>query len=118
MHTEDIRTFLAVVEARSVSRAARELHLTQPAVTRRVQRLEHAIGAALIDRQRRPFALTEVGQAAVESCRRLLTTTSELRALSQTSAVPSREVRIGVAHALTELALTDPLEDMQRQFPK
>jgi hypothetical protein len=35
---EDIRAFVAVAEARSVSRAARELYLAQPAVTRRVQR--------------------------------------------------------------------------------
>jgi DNA-binding transcriptional LysR family regulator len=47
----DARTFIAVVEAGSVSRAARELHLTQPAVTRRVQRLEQAVGAQLIDRR-------------------------------------------------------------------
>jgi DNA-binding transcriptional LysR family regulator len=78
-----VRTFVAVVEAGSVSRAARELHLTQPAVTRRVQRLEQAVGAPLIDRRKRPFALTDVGRAAVERCRRLLSATHELKALTQ-----------------------------------
>jgi DNA-binding transcriptional LysR family regulator len=43
---DDIRAFVAVAEARSVSRAARELYLTQPAVTRRVQRLEGRYGGA------------------------------------------------------------------------
>ena len=54
----DIRAFVAVAEARSISRAARERYLTQPAVTRRVQRIERALGVALCDRRRRPFALT------------------------------------------------------------
>lgn len=36
MEFDDIRAFVAVAESRSVSRAARDLHLTQPAVTRRV----------------------------------------------------------------------------------
>jgi DNA-binding transcriptional LysR family regulator len=118
MHTDDVRAFVAVVEAGSVSRAARELHLTQPAVTRRVQRLEQAVGAPLIDRRKRPFALTDVGRAAVERCRRLLSTTHELKALTQGGIVPSREVRIGVAHALTELALTEPVDEMRRECPE
>ncbi|HUP34754.1 MAG TPA: LysR family transcriptional regulator [Candidatus Limnocylindria bacterium] len=72
MELDDIRAFVAVADARSVSRAARELYLTQPAVTRRVQRLERDLGVALCDRRRRPFALTEAGQAVLERCRRAL----------------------------------------------
>ena len=117
MDISDARTFVAVVEAGSVSRAARELHLTQPAVTRRVQRLEQAIGAQLIDRRKRPFALTDIGQAALERCRRLVSTRDELRALAQSGALPTRECRIGVAHALTELALVEPIDEMRKAHP-
>jgi len=117
LNVDDARTFITVVESGSVSRAARELHLTQPAVTRRVQRLEQAVGAPLIDRGKRPFVLTDVGQAAIERCRRLVSTTEELRALAQADALPTRELRIGVAHALTELALFEPVDRMRREFP-
>ena len=117
MDIQDARSFIAVVEAGSVSRAARELHLTQPAVTRRVQRLEQAVGAQLIDRSKRPFALTDIGQAAVERCRRLVSTQEELKSLAQGGALPTRECRIGVAHALTELALVEPIDDMRQAFP-
>lgn len=118
MDINDARTFIAVVEAGSVSRAARELHLTQPAVTRRVQRLEQAVGAQLIDRRKRPFALTDIGQAAIERCRRLVSTRDELKALAQGGGLsPARECRIGVAHALTELALMEPIEELRETFP-
>ena len=117
MDISDARTFVAVVEAGSVSRAARELHLTQPAVTRRVQRLEQAIGAQLIDRRKRPFALTDIGQAALERCRRLVSTRDELKSLAQGGLIPTRECRIGVAHALTELALVEPIDEMRKVVP-
>ncbi len=117
MDITDARTFIVVAEAGSISRAARELHLTQPAVTRRIQRLEQAIGTRLIDRRKRPFALTDVGQAAIERCRRLVSTRDELKALAQGGALPTRECRIGVAHALTELALTEPVDELRTSFP-
>jgi DNA-binding transcriptional LysR family regulator len=117
VHVEDVRTFVSVVEAGSISVAAGELHLTQPAVSRRIQRLEAAIGSPLIDRTRRPFALTNAGRTALERCRRLLGMADELKAVGYDGLQPAREVRIGVAHALTELALTEPLDEVRREFP-
>src|SRR5688572_30125444 len=117
MDITDARTFVVVAEFGSISRAARELHLTQPAVTRRVQRLEQAVGAELIDRRKRPFGLTDIGQAAIERCRRMVGMRDELKALAQAGPQPSRECRIGVAHALTELALTEPADELRKTFP-
>jgi DNA-binding transcriptional LysR family regulator len=115
---DDIRAFVAVAEARSISRAARELYLTQPAVTRRVQRLERALGVALCDRRRRPFALTETGRAVLERCRRVLHAVRDVRSASDADALPAREVRVGVAHALTEVTLTEPVDRVRRAFPR
>ena len=117
MEFEDLRAFVAVAEARSVSRAARELYLTQPAVTRRVQRLESALGVALCDRRRRPFTLTETGQVVLERCRRVLHAVRDVHSASG-DGQPAREVRIGVAHALTELTLTEPVDRVRRAFPR
>jgi DNA-binding transcriptional LysR family regulator len=115
---DDIRAFVAVAEARSVSRAARELHLTQPAVTRRVQRLEAALGTVLCDRRRRPFALTAAGQAALERCRRVLLAVRDVRSAAGGDDLPTREIRVGVAHALTEVTLTEPVDRLRRAFPR
>src|SRR5881397_3594039 len=117
MEFDDIRAFVAVAEARSVSRAARALYLTQPAVTRRMQRLESALGVTLCDRTRRPVTLTEAGQTVLERCRRVLDAVRDVRSSSEGAAVPPRELRIGVAHALTEVTLTQPVERVQHRFP-
>ena len=116
-HMEEVRTFVAVVDAGSVSAAARHLHLTQSAITRRVQRLERAVGAELIDRRRRPFGLTSTGVRAAEQCRRILSDITQLRALAVDKDPPAVEARIGVAHALTELVLARSLDVVRRACP-
>ena len=118
MEVDDIRAFVAIADAGSVSAAARELFLTQPAMTRRLQRLEGALGVSLLDRRRRPFALTRAGQAALERCRGLLASLQELRTLGDQGRQPAGELRLAVAHALTELALVGPIDELQRRFPQ
>ena len=113
-----MRAFVAVAEARSVSRAAHELHLTQPAVSRRVQRLEAALGAVLCDRRRRPLTLTAAGRAALERCRRVLHAVRDVRSATGGDDPLAREIRVGVAHALTEVTLTEPVDGLRRAFPR
>jgi DNA-binding transcriptional LysR family regulator len=118
MEFEDLRAFVTVVEAGSVSGAARELYVTQSAVTRRLQRLETSIGTSLLDRRTRPASLTGPGQVVLERCRRLLNDFREVRAAAANGHLPMGEVKIGVAHALTEITLTEPVEEVRRKFPK
>lgn len=58
---DDFRVFTTVARAGSYTRAAKELGLTQPAVSRRVARLEAAIGTKLFDRDTSGVALTSEG---------------------------------------------------------
>ena len=97
-----MRAFVSVADAGSVSLAARDLYVTQSAVTRRLQRLEASLGTPLVDRSTRPVGLTGAGQAALERCRRLLNDVREVRAAMANRDLPMGEIRIGVAHALTE----------------
>ena len=116
-HVEDIRTFVAVADAGAVSTAARELHLTQSAVSRRVQRLEQAIGVHLVNRRHRPFALTAEGVRALESCRRMLAAAAELRDTASPTPGTAGNLALGVAHALTELVLVEPMETLGQSWP-
>ena len=53
--------FLAVVECRSFTRAARQRNTSQSGLSRRIQSLEHWVGGSLVDRDAYPFRLTEMG---------------------------------------------------------
>lgn len=118
MEFDDVRAFVSVADTGSVSLAARDLNVTQSAVTRRLQRLETSLGATLLDRRTRPVALTEAGQAVLGRCRRLLNDLREVHAAADNGDLPIGEIRIGVAHALTELTLTEPVGQVRRKFPK
>ena len=63
MDTQNLRAFSLVAESRSFSVAAQKLHLTQPAISKRVALLEQALGTPLFDRIGRSIGLTEAGIA-------------------------------------------------------
>ncbi|ALN91311.1 MULTISPECIES: LysR family transcriptional regulator [Lysobacter] len=68
----DLRAFLTVSETRSFHRAAEALHVSQPALSRRIQKLEEAVGAPLLERTTRSVSLTAVGQNLLPLVRRML----------------------------------------------
>ena len=63
MDTANLSAFLAVAEHASFSRAAEQLHLTQPAISKRIATLEQQLGARLFDRIGRHISMTEAGRA-------------------------------------------------------
>lgn len=62
MNTAELKTFLAVAELGSVTDAAKEVHLTQPAVTKRIQSLEASLQTQLFDRVGKQMLLTQAGR--------------------------------------------------------
>ena len=81
MDSTDLETFLAVVDEASFSRAADRLHLTQPAVTKRIKRLEEALATPLFDRIGRRVELTQGGRLLEPRARTLLAEIADTRRL-------------------------------------
>lgn len=72
MKIDDIDAFVAVIRSQSISQAAESLRLTQPAITRRVQNFEEALGVSLLDRNTKPLKPTPMGMRVYEQCRAVL----------------------------------------------
>ncbi len=72
MDIKSIRYFVHCAEVRSLTAAARDLAVAQPALTRRIHRLEEEFGVRLFDRQPRGVSLTPAGETFLEHCRRIL----------------------------------------------
>jgi DNA-binding transcriptional LysR family regulator len=68
----DLRAFLAVVELEGFHRAADSLNMSQPALSRRIQKLELAIGAPLLERTTRHVSPTALGTELIPLVRRML----------------------------------------------
>jgi DNA-binding transcriptional LysR family regulator len=117
MNFADLKAFVAVAEAGSVNRAAALLNLTQPAVTRRVQSLEAAIGAVLLDRSSKPPTLTEDGRRALAYGRKVLHAVEDLSSQVGADGELTGEFRFGIAPGLADAALGSPLDAVIRSFP-
>lgn len=86
MDTQDLRVFLAVVDCKSFSEAAEQVHLSQPAVSKRIANLESRLDTKLFDRISRKVFLTEAGELLLPKARGILNelenTRQEINALS------------------------------------
>jgi DNA-binding transcriptional LysR family regulator len=72
MELREVRTFIAVADLGTVSKAAEQLHLTQPALSRQIANLEAELGLRLFDRVGRRLMLTSEGAQLLTECRGLL----------------------------------------------
>lgn len=83
MELRQLRYFVVVAHTRNVSRAAEELHIAQPPLSRQIQNLEAELGVTLLDRSARPLQLTEAGRFFYEQALQILGRLSQLKAQTQ-----------------------------------
>ena len=96
MEIHQLRTFLAVARTGNLTRAANQLHLTQPAVSKQLKALEDELGVLLFDRLPSGMALTKTGQLLLPQAEKALFGAMEL--LNQAKAFRSEiggKVRLG-----------------------
>lgn len=91
----DLAVFLAVERSGSFGAAARELMVSQPAVSERIRRLERVVGRRLFDRTARGSSITEAGRALVPYAQRCLALADEALEAAR-SAAGSRALTVAV----------------------
>lgn len=116
---ELMRTLVRIVEAGSLSAAARQLNTTQPTVSRRLQALEQQLGIRLINRTTHQFRLTEVGERYYHGARELLERWDQFDSeLTGSVKEPEGTLRVIAPHAFGQDALVEPLAGFMRQYPR
>ena len=81
METRQLQHFLVVARARTLTEAAETLHITQPALSMSIRRLEEILGVSLFRRERRQMILTEAGKALLSRAEAVLNAEEALRFL-------------------------------------
>jgi DNA-binding transcriptional LysR family regulator len=116
LNMADIEAFIAVAE--SIAKASTRLHLSQPAISRRLQNLEDQLGVRLFDRDSRPMILTPKGQEAYKHAKNVLASASELRAATTSGKRMTGDFRLGFSISLGDTLLGCPLDSLREEFPK
>ncbi|MDU0348006.1 LysR family transcriptional regulator [Actinomyces sp. MRS3W] len=95
MDFEQLSQLEAIARAGTLSAAARTLHLSQPALSRSLQRLETELGQPLFDRPGRRLVLNEAGRVALDHAGRLLREEQAMRTALDDVARRTRALRVG-----------------------
>lgn len=115
---DELRQFLLIHELGTFTKAAKRAHVSQPALTAAMQRLEQSIGARLFDRGREGARLTAAGEALLPHARAVLTSLDDgRRAVAEVLALGRGEVRIGAGATSCTYLLPPLLAEFHAAHP-
>ncbi len=118
MELASLEAFLAIAETGSFSAAGERLHLTQPAVSKRIAVLEAQLGRRLFDRFGREVALTEAGRALLPRARSILGDLDDTRrALDNLDAAIGGRLQLATSHHIGLHRLPPLLRRFSRSHP-
>jgi len=118
MELRHLRYFQAVAEDLSFSRAARRLHVAQPALSRAIKQLEQTLGAEVLERTRHHVRLTPAGAVLLRDIAQLLQHVEEsIHRVRRTAAGEEGELRLGYIGPPTQPFLGRLLHDYRRRYP-
>ena len=112
-----LRSFVAVVDAGGVTRAAGFLNLTQSAVSMQLKRLEELLDIQLFDRAGRRVAVTPAGEQLLTYARRMVEMNDEIFAKLTEHAFEG-EITLGVPHDIIYPVIPQVLQRFAVEFPK
>ena len=119
MDTQNLQAFLLVAETGSFSQAAERLHLTQPAVSKRVALLEDHLQAGLFDRIGRNVSLTEAGKALLPHAQRVQQELQQaLQSVQNLDGSVGGELRLATSHHIGLHRLPPVLSYFSQAFPE
>ncbi len=118
MDTQLLQAFAAVAETGSFSTAAEQMHLTQPAISKRIALLENQLDCSLFDRAGRQITLTEAGRTLLPHAQSVL---QELRAakrhIQDLRGGVTGLLTMGISHHMGLHRLPPVLQQFTEQYP-
>lgn len=119
MDIQSLKTFLSVAQSGSFSQAAEALHVSQPAVSKRIANLEQQLGHKLLDRVGRQVMLTEAGLALKPRAHAMLLAMNDAeRALSRLHDEVRGTLSVGTSHHVGLHRLPPVLRQYSQDYPQ
>lgn len=117
MDIRELRTFIAVAKTGNITRAAEELHISQPALSRQIIKLENELGCKLLERGGHGISLTNAGHLLLNRARELSDLLDKTETELKTPDVASGEVSIACSETHATLAIARIAKRLSRSHP-
>lgn len=117
MEIEQMRHFVRVAEAENFTRAAEQVGLSQPALSRSIARLEEELGKPLFERQTRKVALTDTGRLLFDRARNILTMLDDAKNEISDDG-QSGKIRVAAIPTVAPYFLPERLKCFHREYPR
>lgn len=118
MNERDFRYLVAIGQTGNLGLASAQVHVTQPALTKCIDRLEAELGVVLFERRGRQLVPTEAGEILIRRAKSLLRDMAGVqREIREHALGTSGHVRIGAAATATETILPRVIRRAQRETP-
>src|SRR3989442_12588575 len=115
----DLDTLMTVVSVGGMRKAAEQLHLSQPAVSKAVAELENTLGVTLLDRSRRGVAVTSFGQALIKRAAVMFDELQQgARELEHLADPYGGQISLACAETINAGLVAAAIERMTRQHPR
>src|SRR5471032_3169147 len=119
MELRQLRYFVAIVDHGSLSRAALNLHVAQPALTQQLRQLEEELGVQLLHRSAQGVLSTDAGKIFYEHAQAIIKQVADARsAVAQSAERPSGAVTLGLPHSISGALALPLLTATRAQYPE
>ena len=118
MTFEQLRTFLWVARLGGFRKASARLHLSQPAISTRISKLEDELQVPLFERGTGPLILTKKGQQLLTYAEQMLFVEEEIKSRVANPAETEGLFRLGASETIAQAWLPSFIEALSTQYPK
>lgn len=118
MEIRDLRNFIKVVQSGSFTKAAQQLFVSQPSLSKSVKRLEQVLNVELLERSTRYIRLTEEGKIVYEQSKKALIAMEEIHLLlDDLKQIHTGSIKIGIPPLISTLFLPQLARNFHDKYP-
>ncbi len=118
MHIEYLKVFCDVTSAKSISKIAKNSHISQPALSQQIQRLEEDMGFTLLERSNKGVEMTEAGQIVDKYARQMLKAFDNMMEDLNNIRKNNKTIKIDASPIIATYALPCTIYEVKEKYPE